>query len=252
MHPTLSRKQAIAFVDGRHAGSFEGHDLQPTFIEGGTDWVDEITSVLDDVLATWNASDLGTYTSDQARDELEGVLAARLHEGLVALPASVLTDKGFWRYAAAYLYDFVLWRQPSNAVTALHPYFGIASESLGVECVPHRMFDRAHIALVGGTPSEEDPYFLAKFGAADVWKSHIIRTRNSYAPIVVHELLLDVQAGKLKTDPVRILAKNLKRVRSNVLFEVLEQPEARVLLDREIVRVHATLAATLDAEPTDS
>lgn len=250
MYQSVSRKDAVAYIIGRHEGSVGAHDLQVSYPgTAAPDWVDDVLTVLDEVLATWGRVDLKNYSSDQARDEMEGILSAKIHEGLRLIPATVLTDRNFWRYCSTYLYDFVVWRQPSSAVSALYPYFGVASDSLGTECVPHRMFNRAHIARAGVEHSgDAHPYALASFGAADVWKSHILRTRNSYAPVVVHEILVDVQGGKLPTDPVRLLAKNLKRVRSNVLFEVLDQHQARSLVDREKQRVATTLAGSRDSE----
>lgn len=254
MHQTLTKKETIAYVSARRAGAIGAHDLQAKYARPATiDWVDDVVGVLDDVLASWNGIDHSRFVSDQSRDEVEGVLSAQLHEGLKPLPAEVLTDKDFWRYCAAYLYDFVIWRQPAQTTTALYPYFGIASDSLGTECVPQRMFNRAHITRAGSEASgDDDLYALAKFGAADVWKSHILRTRNSYAPAVVHEILTDVLGGKLPTDPVRLLAKNLKRVRSNVLFEVLDPYQARLLVDREEQRVADTLASALNSESSGS
>lgn len=248
MHQSMTKKDVIDYIAGRHDGTLVAHDLKVTHRGSpNQDWVDEVDIALDDLLAAWKANDLSKLTSDQARDELEGVLSADLHQKLRRLPASVLTDRDFWRFCSAYLFDFVLWRQPAQTLTSLCPYFGVASEALGTECVPHRMFDRALIARAGDSAGA-DPYAMAKFGAADVWKSHILRTRNSYAPVFVHELLLDVSQGKLPTDPIRVLAKNLKRVRSNVLFEVLDELQARDLLDRERARVLGAKAGALDSD----
>lgn len=250
MHQTVTRKDATAYIAGRKAGSMGPHDLKVAYVGAEPhDWVEDIEQALEETLTEWKTNDPDSVTSDQSRDALEGNLSATLHAGLAALPSSVLTDRGFWRFCAAYLHDLIVWRhQSTNAEAALYPYFGVASDSLGYECVPHRMFNRAHIALSGGgIANSDDPYALAKFGARDVWASHILRVRTSYAPIVAHELLADVRAGKLPTDPVRLLAKNLKRVRSNVLFEVLDGPQARDLIDREEARVAATLAASLDS-----
>lgn len=223
------------------------HDLRVIYRDPeGYDCADEVEGVLDGVLERWQSHDLTKLKSDQARDELEGHLAVVLHEGLAHLPASVLTDRDFWRYCSAYLYDFVVWRQPTKTVAGCLPYFGSASNGLGRECVPHRMFDRAHIAKVGGDyVGADDPYDLARFGAADVWKSHVLRVANGNAPVVVREILTDVRTGTLKTDVVRPFIKNLRRVRANVLFEVLDHHQARDLVDREIQRTIAV--ASLDS-----
>lgn len=249
MYQIVSKSDAVDYVNGRHNGSASVNDLKVRY--RGTesdDFVDDIEEALEVVLTTWRSADSSKYKSDQARDELEGDLAAELHGGLAHLPASVLTDRDFWRFCSCYLYDFVAWRQPSKSVTAFLRYFGAASNGLGRECVPHRMFDRAHISKVGGAAADAaDPYALARFGASDVWKSHILRVANGNAPLVVHEILTDVQSGKLKTDVVRPFVKNLRRVRANVLFEVLDQHQARDLVDREIARTLAA-AAMLDSD----
>lgn len=244
MHQTVSRKDATSYLEGRHDGSLGSHDLKVvTHGPEAEDLVDVVGDVLEDVLQRWRETDLDAVSSDQQRDQLEGDLSAELHSGLRQLPASVLTDRGFWRFCATYLYDFVVWRhQSTETLPALYPYFGVASESVGFECVPLRMFDRAMIASLGGVDAgSDDVYSLARFGARDVWASHILRVRTSYAPFVAHELLLDVHAGLLPTEKVRLVAKNLKRVRSNVLFEVLDPLQARDMLDRETARAAAAL-----------
>lgn len=244
MHQTVSRKDATSYLEGRRDGSLGPHDLK-VVTQGpeAEDLVDVVDDVLEDVLERWRNTNLEAHSSDQLRDQLEGDLSAELHSGLRQLPASVLTDRDFWRFCATYLYDFIVWRHKSTeTLTALYPYFGVASGSLGFECVPLRMFDRAMIARLGGADTgSEDVYALARFGARDVWASHILRVRTSYAPLVAHELLLDVRAGLLPTERIRLVAKNLKRVRSNVLFEVLDPLQARDMIDREAARAAAAL-----------
>ncbi|KMO75870.1 hypothetical protein [Mycolicibacterium obuense] len=249
MYQAVTKADTAAYVVGRQDGSLSANDYKVTFRGSqADDFVDEVEDALERVLAGWRARDASKDRLDQARDELEGQLSQELHIGFEHLPASVLTDKDFWRFCSAYLYDFIVWRQPSNAVTALLPYFGAASNGLGRECVPHRMFDRAQIVKTGGDlAGDPDPYSLARFGAADVWKSHILRVANGNAPVVVREMLTDVKTGKLKTHVVRTFVKNLRRARSNVLFEVLNQPQARDLVDRERARTLSS-AATLDSD----
>jgi len=244
MHQVLTRKEALAYVTGRQLGTVNESALQPgQSTATQEDWWDEIEDALAGVMETWRNEDLTQFESQIKRDGLEGVLAVVLHEGLKGLPASVLTDRDFWRYCAAYMYDFIVWRQPTTTVSALYPYFGVKSDSLGAaDCVPQRMFGRAHIVLAASHPGEPDPYELAKFGAADVWISHILRVRNSYAPLVVRELLDGVRDGRLKTDTIREVAKDLKRVRSNVLFEVLEAEDVRTLMESSEARVAARAA----------
>lgn len=249
MHQVLTRKEALAYIAGRQSGTVVESALQPGQSSATSeDWWDEIDEALSSVMKVWRQEDLTRFESQIKRDGLEGVLAAVLHQGMKGLPASVLTDRDFWRYCAAYMYDFIVWRQPTTTVSALYPYFGLKGESLGsADCVPQRMFGRAHIVLAASAQGDPDPYELAKFGAADVWISHILRVRNSYAPLVVRELLDGVRAGRFKTDTIREVAKDLKRVRSNVLFEALEAEDVRMLVDSAEVRAAARAASVLDS-----
>lgn len=247
MYPIASRADVIAYITGRQDGSLTELDLRSsTSGAETTDWFDDISDTLTQVLEGWQSRlDSGTYANDQAKDALEGQLAVVLHRGLKDLPAAVLTDKDFWRYCAAVLYDFIVWRQASSTTTGLFPHFGVASNGLGRECVPHRMFDRARIAWIGGTQAQDaDPYALAEFGAADIWKSHLLRVLNGNAPLVARAILSEVKAGDLKTDLVRPVVRNLRRVRANVLFEVLDQDQAQLLLQREIQRTQEALRSS--------
>lgn len=252
-YPVVFRSDVTAYINGRGDGHMSSLDLKVSYRDSpGDDWVEHVDQTLDLVISDWREEDLTKFKSDQKRDELEGRLSVNLYEALSEMPATILTDRDFWRYAACYLYEFILWRQTTEKVTAQLPYFGAASNGLGRECVPHRMFDRAYVAQVGGRAAKAaDPFEMARFGAADVWKSHILRVANGNAPIVVHELLVDVKGGKLKTELVRPFVKNLRRVRANVLFEILDQPQARDLIDRERTRTMANLAALDDDDSAD-
>lgn len=236
MYPVLSRTETVRYVSGRLDGSQDEHDLKmSTRGVKGEDWIDPTLDTLDEMLDRWRA--LGER-QDQAEtsDRIEGVLSPVIFEGLRALPAKVLTDRGFWRYCSAYLYDFILWRQPASTLETLLEYFGARYNSLGRECVPLRMFDRALIAHRASDEGAEDKFALARIGASDVWKSHILRVLNGNAPYVAAGLLSEVASGELRTHDVREVAKRLRRTRANVLFEVLDREQASELVIREILR----------------
>lgn len=238
MHRVVSRTDVAAYVEGRVAGTrAQGEYAAEDRGDPEADWIDLINDVLDDVLERWQRMKVTAAKNDQARDQVEGKLAAVLHAGLSDLPADVLLDRDFWRYCAAYLYDFVVWRQPSKSVWTLLRYFGGTHEGLARECVPHRMFNRAHIVKSSSDIlGREDPYALSGFGASDVWKSHILRVANGNAPLVAAELLEGVRDGMLKTELIRPTVKNLRRARANVIFEVLDPQQTRDLVSREVAR----------------
>jgi hypothetical protein len=239
-YPALMKTETEKYVSGRRCGDLTENDLhaEQRGEESDGDY-EEVFDVLDAVLVAWKSTDLSKVRSDQARDAVEGSLAELLHKGFRSLPGSVLSDKDFWRFCAAYLFDLVEWRNGNGC--KLDNYAAETATTVR-ECMPHRMFDRANIAYKGGIAlGDKDPYALARFGASDVWRSHILRVLNGNAPIVAHEILMDVAAGSLKTDIIRPFVRYLRRVRANVLFEVLNPQYVRELVNRETDRVLESL-----------
>lgn len=237
MYPIVTRADAAAYVARRHENLAGPSDLKVKYVQTDTDWVEDVEETLESVLDEWRSEHLSSRRSDQSRDGVEGRLAGTLHRGFSRLPALILTDRDFWRFSAAYLYDFVAWRQPTKTAQAALPYFSAKSNGLDRDCVPSRMFGRAHIArTAAAVVGEDDLYALASFGAADLWKSHILRVANGNAPLIARELVIGQRSRELKTDLMRPLVKNLRRVRSNVLFEVLDQHQAHDLVHRETAR----------------
>jgi hypothetical protein len=251
-YPTSTRANTSRYVTGRFNGSLSALDFAPAYNESDSvDWVGDIEATLDRVMDAWVDAGPKSIKDPNAKDAVEGELSVILYEGLKDLPGRVLTDRDFWRYCSAYLYDLIKWRQPSKTVPPFLTYFGCASEGIGRECVPHRMFDRAYIARTGGEQAgDRDPYLLARFGAADMWKSHILRVLNGNAPLIVHEFMSDVASGKLGIGDrvTREMISNLRRVRSNVLFEVVEDFQARELVDQETERACAADARRRKSE----
>lgn len=230
-YPTLSRARTEEYVRGRREGALSDAPPEHELRGPDDDCFDAVEEALQDVIEKWHGLDPFKKKSDQARDKIEGELSVVLYKRFRDLPGTILSDRDFWRYCAARLYEIVEWRHGENGSLA---NFGAKTNSISHECMPHRMFERAHIAFLGGEAvGDPDPFALARFGASDVWRSHLLRVLTGNAPVVAHEVLMDVKAGKLKTDLVREVVKNLKRVRANVLFEVLDQPQARELLDVE-------------------
>jgi hypothetical protein len=233
-YPVLSRAKTIEYVLGRRNQTVNDAPPEPELRGPDDDDLDVVVNEnLNKVIERWHAADPRKISSNTAKDALAGELSIELYEGFRDLPGTVLSDRDFWRYCAASLYDFVQWRIGENCQLT---NYGAASDSVR-DCLPHDMFQRAHIAYLGGAAcGDPDPFALARLGASDVWRSHILRVQTGHAPVVAHELLSDVKAGKLKTDLVRDVAKRLKRARANLLFEILDQAQARELIDRETAR----------------
>jgi hypothetical protein len=243
---------ASEYVVGRRNGVLSSEaDLRSTFrdVDTAEDPVDVIDAALEDLLDEWRSQKDSKKASE--RDEFEGTLAVTLYETLKDLPAEVLTDRDFWRYMSVRMYEFIQWR---DGETCSLESFGATGSALNWNCVPLRMFNRAHVAEVGrlAAGSDQEFYGVDLPGATDLWRSHILRVLTSYSPFVVHEMLKDYgnwtdrakTLGMQRKDAVREYAKDLRRARSNLLFEVLDDESVADLLQTQTARTMDRLRST--------
>ena len=84
-----------------------------------------------------------------------------------------LCNLGFWRWMSNVACDgdfwrFISWRYGSD----IQQNWGITSVSSMIEVYFYRAWLRAHKMY---SPDESDPYFYARIGSSDVWRSHILR-----------------------------------------------------------------------------
>lgn len=237
-YQTTQRTDVDAFLRER----WDGHEAEPKITKrdsGAGDLTDRVDDVLDDVLDAFHALDLTQYTSPTAQDGVEGELSVLLYEGVHDLPARTLSDHDFWRFCACRLYEFITFRQPTKTLDALKPYFGVESNGLGRDCVPHRMFNRARIAHEGAEMvGAGDPFELARMRAGDTWKSHVLRVETAFAPHVIHYEIAAVADKRLRVgsgdDSVRGVAKQLRRVHANVMLELLTPDQAKKVVEEAI------------------
>jgi hypothetical protein len=175
--------------------------------------------------------------SQTGKDGLEGLLSVKFYEDLSTLPSSVLTSPGFWRYLAAWeMFDFIEWR---DGVGCSLKSYGAASTTPTMDCVPLRIFVRGQIST---SAAPDDPMSIAGIAGTDVWRSHVLRVRTAREPAVAKALLQAWERGDAKTDVVRDVAKRLQRLRSNVVFELLNHAQAETVVVAEIESATASLA----------
>lgn len=157
------------------------------------------------------------------KDAFEGVMAVELRDRLAGFPAFVLTDDDFWRYLAVRgMYEFVAWRDGKKDGRPALASFGAATPQVNYDCVPLRMFIRADLATLISAGTDLEPVDLAAVSGTDLWRSHILRVRASYAPLYVKELLRSQEDGELPSLVARELAKRIRRLNTNVLMETLD------------------------------
>lgn len=175
---------------------------------------------------------------DPAGGRFEGEACGIVHTCLSGLDRHALGDQDFWTWLATdYLSDILEWRFGSDGRPAEHKNYGIGSRT---ENMFFRLWLRADLVKMAGP----NPYELAKLGDQELWRSHILRQSYAAARSVVFALL-KLQTGKLsvdgktakslysgddKNEGIRALAKRLKRMRANILFEYLTPQQADALV----------------------
>lgn len=172
-------------------------------------------------------------SSNRTHDQVEGVLSLALYESLRDVSPQALGDPGFWRFVAVEtLRGFVYWRDGENCSLAS---FGLKSERRIPDCVPLRMFNRAHLALqIAGDDGMTDVQ-VATTGGADFWQSHVLRVQNRFDPRIVG-FLAGAMADKSipNVGVLREVAKEVRQIRSNVVLELLEEDRLAQILKESI------------------
>lgn len=167
-------------------------------------------------------------------DEVEGKLSAEVFQLFSKLPTEVLTDKDFWRFLSSSVFlSFIVWRDGFDGALPSRASFGASSRSITMDCVPFRMFNRGLINYELTGSYQDDSY--AAIAGTDIWRSHILRVKTSLSVSVTRGILEKLESGNLPTGLIRPLAKRLKRIRSNVIFEVLDSDDGMELFDSEYI-----------------
>jgi len=174
---------------------------------------------------------------DPQGGKFESEACAIVHSCLAAVDRRALADHDFWTWLAVdFLADILEWRFGTNGRPAKPANYGIGTRT-------ENMFFRLWVRADLGKTNTADPYELARFGDQDLWRSHLLRQGYANARCIARSLL-KLQAGKLvlgtklakkvvggdEPEGVRMLAKRLRRMRANVVFEYLTPNQADALV----------------------
>ncbi|TBF31492.1 hypothetical protein [Rhizobium ruizarguesonis] len=237
-YPYFSKAEARAYLAALSVSRSAGEEPPPlpeTHLNSqgaAVDWdatAEDIKVELENLMAS-----IGE-TGKNAGSEFETPAAPVVHRLLPEHPA--LADPEFWIWlAVSFGQDLVQWRYGS---IGNHSNFGIGGSG---ENLFYRLWLRGEI---GHTPGSEDKYRLARYGDIDFWRSHIFRQSYGDARIFARAFLefqFPVKRNgkpRLKQAEVRVLAKHLKRARSNLLFEVMSPERATRFLETEWQRLES-------------
>ena len=183
---------------------------------------------------------------DPAGGKFEAEACIHVHQAL-SFDAMMLGDYEFWTWLAVFHFrELVDWRHGSEKGEAAPENFGIGTPS---ENLLYRMWLRADMAYEEG---RRKPYELARLGDQDFWRSHVFRQGYGRCRSLVKALIRfqfasgPRRTGTLKVSEIRELAKRLRRLHPNLVFEYLSEEDAYSLLVREAEVVRAALEESAD------
>lgn len=176
--------------------------------------------------------------SARSANTFEALAARAIHSG-VKVSVEILADPDFWLWlAAVHFSDIVEWRygNPPGGTGAANYGVGARSENL-----LYRLWLRAELVL---DEQATDRYHLCDRGQIDFYRSHLFRQDYANARNFARALLrfqypdrIDVAQPFLKVDQIRELVKRLRRLRSNLFMEILDEIDCRKVIEDEASRV---------------
>lgn len=228
-YPTLNAGRTDMLVAQLIAGEPVAAEAVATWKGSGESIdFDDFDEMLDEVREEWAERREGSAKFDKDKDRFEGELAVLIFPFLSSIPIPVLDDPGFWRFlAVSRFWWFISWREDTAVANGnVRTY---TSSQRNTEQIPLRLFLRAK--ALGSSDEMALASSLKK--STDFWRSHVIRVRTGTAPAVTRafaEMQLD-EESRLKTGPLRSYARKLNRTWTNVNLALLDDAEAKALID---------------------
>jgi hypothetical protein len=227
MYPTLTRVKTQELASELVAGGEPDIDGVVVWQGGGPELnLDEIAELAGGTRQGWEKFIKSRSKADL--DKFEGQVAGRLHFALREVPLGIIDDPGFWRYLTLrYFWWFVIWRQSPAFARCDYRDFGKYIDGMKpTECVLLRMYLRGQITLMdeGYALADEIPY------SADFWRSHILRVRTGSSPVMARAFAKEQATEKMSTDPLRLCAKSLNRLWTNVVLYSYDSDEADAVI----------------------
>lgn len=239
-YPIMTTADASAYLASKRSGTPIDLDLMVKTRGDGSDLAQNFVGELIADFATLKAQFPDGVKSQKNANAFEAKAARTIHQR-VNVDATILADADFWLWLAiVHFADIIEWRygNPEGGT-------GLANYGVGArtENLLYRLWLRAEIVL---DEQASDRYHLCDRGQIDFYRSHLIRQGYANARGFARALLKyqcnndkDVAQPKLKVGQIRELVKRLRRLRSNLFMEILDESDCHNVIDEEACRVLA-------------
>jgi len=240
-YPILTMADASAYLASKRSGTFFDLERSVRSRGEGPDLVQHFVTELACELSVIKSRFPEGLNNHQDANAFEAQAAKAIHQ-IVRAETSILADADFWLWlAVAHFSDVVEWRYGSPTSGASLPNYGIGARN---ENLLYRLWLRAELVL---DEKAQDPYHLCERGQIDFYRSHLFRQGYANARSFAKALLKfqyrdehNAAHPHLKVVEIRDLVKRLRRMRSNLFMEILDEAECRSVIEEEACQVHAT------------
>jgi hypothetical protein len=177
----------------------------------------------------------------------EAEASVLVHQGLPEHPA--LGDPEFWTWlAVVHGPELVVQRYAINRRSGAAKIPG--SDNFSSRSSPENLFFRLWFrGEIGYCEELDDPYFYARCGDIDIWRSHLFRQGYADARPFAHALLSfqypEGPSGRprLGVNLIRALVKRLRRARTNIFFEFMDIARSIEFIENEYRKMQLQGAA---------
>lgn len=237
-YPIITTADATAYLASKRSGAPLDLELLVKARGDGPELTQEFVAGLVADMAAIKARFPDGMKSQKSANAFEAQAARAIHQR-VNVDAGILADADFWLWlAVAHFSDIVEWRYGSpDGGTGLANY-GIGART---ENLLYRLWLRAELVL---DEQAGDRYHLCDRGQIDFYRSHLFRQGYANARSFARALLKyqyrdakDVVQPHLKVGQIRELVKRLRRMRSNLFLEILDETECHQVIEEEAGRV---------------
>ncbi|WP_170459619.1 DUF6339 family protein [Ruegeria arenilitoris] len=222
----------------RDHDSYDASEVVLDFV--GSDDDEESFSDLELIDLTEQLLDIRHKYKDKNKKNIGGLIDSEVvqpvHEALSDhATAFQLSQLGFWRWLSniacnGSLWQFIKWRFDSEQQVN----WGITSPGSIIEVYFYRAWLRGHKMH---DPASDDPYFYARLGSSDVWRSHILRQDFGRDREFVKAFLDTIydEAGQVQVGTLELRTKLIPALRawtSSSTFSHLSYIECKELIGR--------------------
>lgn len=161
------------------------------------------------------------------RDHFEGTQSPLIHELLKDVDLYILDDPGFWAWLSVeHFLWLVTWRESGAFAKEPATWLTYLDGRRTTECVVSRMYLRGQVCKSFGHPELAN----AVEKATDFWRSHILRVSTGYVPSITGAFVQHQANERMTTKPLRVYARRLNRLSTNLVFDVYEDGDGAALI----------------------